>query len=571
VVKYLNFKDQKTDKFWTIKVHGASYTVRYGKTGSKGTEKTKYFENEEAALKDGQKLLAAKVKKGYVELKPKSSVQSSKSKATTKTKAKIKTSEALPVVLDQETQKVHALLLSKDMAQVDDGLDLMKQLQLVDVTTFVTMLVGYLRKVTDRSSFKRGILPVIKKLIALHIKSEGTPDPVKVMVKARHDILMLDILIHQGIDPGAFLETAKKEWLYYDNHLSIGRAEIFPFLLESKEDLDKIEVLVIENMQTELRTSIKDVFPYLECFRQLEKVKIHYNGNSKLYYASVEYDYEKLGDASSIYFQKMEMESESLTTMLWQVLEDMVLLPGLEKLEFIFPEMGFEEEGRFIDLLNKRLKKQSSIKELSFDYLDGDLKDLLEGTSIEKLTIKSGSFHCPDNFVPVIQSLSVSGSSVPMPLLTSKRWDFLDIHFFNFDDKSREAINGLSIQAKEVHISNEIDCSNFQNIDRLCIHDISQLRHYRDQPKIHFPSDQTVTVKNVEIWESQDGIQKAQLKLLKGVENLSIKIIESKKNLPKLLAKLPKEQWNLKQVNVCTNYVRYNPDNIKEKWEKINF
>ncbi len=63
----LTFKDDKSDKFWNIEVAGNSFTVTYGKTGTAGQTQTKTFDNEEKCLKEAEKLLAEKLKKGYVE------------------------------------------------------------------------------------------------------------------------------------------------------------------------------------------------------------------------------------------------------------------------------------------------------------------------------------------------------------------------------------------------------------------------------------------------------------------------------------------------------------------------
>ena len=54
-------------KFWEIKVEEASHTVRFGKIGTDGQSKTKDFDDESEAEDDAAKLIAEKVKKGYVE------------------------------------------------------------------------------------------------------------------------------------------------------------------------------------------------------------------------------------------------------------------------------------------------------------------------------------------------------------------------------------------------------------------------------------------------------------------------------------------------------------------------
>ena len=61
------FTEDGAGKFWEISVDGSSHTVRYGKIGSAGQEKTKDFDDDDAAAADAAKLIAEKTKKGYVE------------------------------------------------------------------------------------------------------------------------------------------------------------------------------------------------------------------------------------------------------------------------------------------------------------------------------------------------------------------------------------------------------------------------------------------------------------------------------------------------------------------------
>lgn len=66
--KRLEFKDSSSDKFWEIELLGASHIVRFGRAGTDGQEMVKEFANEAAALKEAEKLVAAKLLKGYVEV-----------------------------------------------------------------------------------------------------------------------------------------------------------------------------------------------------------------------------------------------------------------------------------------------------------------------------------------------------------------------------------------------------------------------------------------------------------------------------------------------------------------------
>ena len=54
-------------KFWEIRPQGASFTTRFGKIGTKGQTSQKDFSSEASASVEAAKLVAEKMKKGYVE------------------------------------------------------------------------------------------------------------------------------------------------------------------------------------------------------------------------------------------------------------------------------------------------------------------------------------------------------------------------------------------------------------------------------------------------------------------------------------------------------------------------
>lgn len=60
--------DGKSSKFWEIDVQGAAHTVRYGRIGTDGQSKDKSFDDAAAAQAAAEKLVKAKVKKGYAEV-----------------------------------------------------------------------------------------------------------------------------------------------------------------------------------------------------------------------------------------------------------------------------------------------------------------------------------------------------------------------------------------------------------------------------------------------------------------------------------------------------------------------
>lgn len=68
---YLEYKDEKSAKFWQVEVIKNTHTVTYGKIGTDGRSSLKTFDTEENAQKDNSKLIAKKTKKGYKEVEKK--------------------------------------------------------------------------------------------------------------------------------------------------------------------------------------------------------------------------------------------------------------------------------------------------------------------------------------------------------------------------------------------------------------------------------------------------------------------------------------------------------------------
>lgn len=60
---HLEYRDEKSDKFWEIEVSGQSFTVRFGKIGADGQIQTKEFQSETEAGKEAKKLLKEKLQK----------------------------------------------------------------------------------------------------------------------------------------------------------------------------------------------------------------------------------------------------------------------------------------------------------------------------------------------------------------------------------------------------------------------------------------------------------------------------------------------------------------------------
>ncbi len=64
---YLTFQDDKSNKFWNITTNDTTLITNWGKIGTSGQSQTKYFSDAESCEKEAKKLVAFKIKKGYVE------------------------------------------------------------------------------------------------------------------------------------------------------------------------------------------------------------------------------------------------------------------------------------------------------------------------------------------------------------------------------------------------------------------------------------------------------------------------------------------------------------------------
>jgi predicted DNA-binding WGR domain protein len=58
---------ESSAKFWEISINGSELTIRFGKIGGAGQTTVKNFDSDEKASVESEKLITAKVKKGYAE------------------------------------------------------------------------------------------------------------------------------------------------------------------------------------------------------------------------------------------------------------------------------------------------------------------------------------------------------------------------------------------------------------------------------------------------------------------------------------------------------------------------
>ena len=62
------YQEELSNKFWDIEYSGKEQKITFGKIGTKGRETIKEYSNEQECVKESEKLIAQKIKKGYVEI-----------------------------------------------------------------------------------------------------------------------------------------------------------------------------------------------------------------------------------------------------------------------------------------------------------------------------------------------------------------------------------------------------------------------------------------------------------------------------------------------------------------------
>jgi len=67
-MRRFEFKEASSSKFWEVEMSGNALTVRFGRIGTAGQEKTKKFASPALAQKEQDKLIAEKQGKGYKEV-----------------------------------------------------------------------------------------------------------------------------------------------------------------------------------------------------------------------------------------------------------------------------------------------------------------------------------------------------------------------------------------------------------------------------------------------------------------------------------------------------------------------
>ncbi len=216
-MRYFEFKDEKSAKFWEIKQDQNNLQIRWGKIGTNGQSQTKEFETDAKALAAHNKLIKEKTDKGYLEVKLTTSTEptagidnhsddpahvapavtkntSKKSKTSAVADASTVTVSTTPQVisetLDQQAQRAY-LEICQQIAngQLDTektGLTLARIRRLCSISELAAKQTSMMLSQAGLiNSWVEQLLPGAKRLamdiiqrIDLSTASQNTPDPV---------------------------------------------------------------------------------------------------------------------------------------------------------------------------------------------------------------------------------------------------------------------------------------------------------------------------------------------------------------------------------------------------------
>ena len=62
----LDFKDEKSNKFWNLESDNKTFSTSWGRVGTFGQSQEKTFSSKDRCDREANKLIASKIKKGYV-------------------------------------------------------------------------------------------------------------------------------------------------------------------------------------------------------------------------------------------------------------------------------------------------------------------------------------------------------------------------------------------------------------------------------------------------------------------------------------------------------------------------
>ncbi len=116
------YTDDKSNKFWKISLDGKSFTVHFGRIGTAGQTQTKDFGSPEAAELEHDKLIAEKLRKGYVRVGEAHAAGAASAADNSASSAQPQKVLTKPMPTDDEsTELPRTIQVSQATATVSDG------------------------------------------------------------------------------------------------------------------------------------------------------------------------------------------------------------------------------------------------------------------------------------------------------------------------------------------------------------------------------------------------------------------------------------------------------------------
>ena len=110
-VRRFEFRDDKSEKLWEISARASTIELRWGRIDSRGQGKVKKLASSKAAQAEVSKLIADKVRKGYVETTHTTTAPAKKARKTTR-KSKPKPKPLREVIADLRRLPKRATIFS---------------------------------------------------------------------------------------------------------------------------------------------------------------------------------------------------------------------------------------------------------------------------------------------------------------------------------------------------------------------------------------------------------------------------------------------------------------------------
>ena len=242
---YLEYRDEKSSKFWEVTVTDPTMTTRWGKLGSDGQSKEKAYESKDEAIKEAEKLASQKVRKGYTRLEDQTSapaeLQSEKPISPEKKKENVTTFEVLrdrwlqnsfPSISNDKFEEKFDQLLDDTLNNSERFSPQTRAEVIKNMFKFhdkhLTYSGRYFQSVVNKA--KKKITPAIIEVLSPGF--EGVEVTVDLLSDAS-SLELLDAMMQAGVKPNSKFQSGIDRFTSWDK-----KAELFEKLVDVGANLE---------------------------------------------------------------------------------------------------------------------------------------------------------------------------------------------------------------------------------------------------------------------------------------------------------------------------------------------